>query len=79
MKLVLVKTIRNKDWSKGTMIYNLISKGKLTAYRNEKGDLMYNPSEYAEYRKVNHRGRPRTKQFEIKDVKVKRGGIVENE
>lgn len=73
MKLVKVKTARKKNWSQGTMIYRLISQGKIKAYRNELGDLMYDVAEYNKYRKQNHRGRPRTKQFEITDVKLKRG------
>ena len=73
MKLVKVRTTRKKNWSKGTFIYRLISNGKLKAYRNELGDLMYDVAEYNAYQKKEHRGRPRTKQFDITDVKLKRG------
>lgn len=59
MRLVLVKTVRLKDNSKATMIYKLIKDGKLKGYANQNGELMYDRDEYSNYRKVNHRGRPR--------------------
>lgn len=72
MRLVKVKTLREKDWSKGTIVYRLIQKGKLKAYRNQNNELMYDRDEYNAYRKVNHRGRPLKQETTIK-VDLRRG------
>ena len=72
MRLVKVKTLREKDWSKGTIVYRLIQKGKLKAYRNQNNELMYDRDEYNAYRKVNHRGRPLKQENTIK-VDLRRG------
>lgn len=71
MRLCKVKTLREKDWSKGTIIYRLLAKGKLKAYKNQDGELMYDKDEYSAYRKVNHRGRP-AKQKETTNVDLRR-------
>lgn len=72
MRLVKVKTLREKDWSRGTIVYRLIQKGKLKAYRNQNNELMYDRDEYNAYRKVNHRGRPLKQEATIK-VDLRRG------
>lgn len=72
MRLVKVKTLREKDWSKGTIVYRLIQKGKLKAYKNQNNELMYDRDEYNAYRKVNHRGRPLKQETTIK-VDLRRG------
>ena len=72
MRLVKIKTLREKDWSKGTIVYRLIQKGKLKAYRNQNNELMYDRDEYNAYRKVNHRGRPLKQETTIK-VDLRRG------
>lgn len=72
MRLVKVKTLREKDWSRGTIVYRLIQKGKLKAYRNQNNELMYDRDEYNAYRKVNHRGRPLKQETTIK-VDLRRG------
>lgn len=71
MRLVLVRTVRKKNWSLGTMIYNLINKGKIKGYRNQNGLLCYDRDEYNAYRKVNHRGRP-SKNKDITNVDLRR-------
>lgn len=71
MRLVRVKYIREKDWSKGTIIYKLIKDGKLKAYRNQNNELCYDRDEYSRYRKVEHRGRP-LKQQEVIEVDTRR-------
>ncbi len=72
MRLVKVKTLREKDWSRGTIVYRLIQNGKIKSYRNQDGELMYDRDEYAAYRKVNHRGRPLKEDRTIK-VDLRRG------
>ena len=71
MRLVKVKTLRKKNWSMGTIIYRLIAQGKIKAYKNQDGELMYDRDEYNAYRKVNHRGRP-LKQSNIEKVDLRR-------
>ena len=71
MQLCKVKTLRQKDWSKGTMIYKLISQGKIKAYKNQDGELMYDRDEYSAYRKITRRGRP-LKQKDITNIDNRR-------
>lgn len=76
MRLVKVKTLRQKDWSKGTIIYKLIKEGKIKAYKNQNNELCYDRDEYAQYRKVNHRGRPLKQQdVEIVDLRRKKTDV----
>lgn len=78
MHLVKVKTLRKKDWSKGTLVYRLISQGKLKAYKNQDDELMYDRDEYNAYRKVNHRGRPRKETTEAISVDLRRKKKCQN-
>ena len=77
MRLAKVKNLRDKDWSKGTIVYKLIKDGKLQAYRNQNNELCYDRDEYSRYRKVEHRGRP-LKQKEVIEVDTRRKRNAEN-
>ena len=71
MHLVKVKTIAKKNHSLSVRIYYLIQKGKITAYKNQDGSLMYDRDEFNAYRKVNHRGR-KPKAVDVIDVDLRK-------